>query len=191
MKMKKKQFEEAQKADPQYMMFIADVKNSKIILKNRNGRREFQFLLNDVREMLNETPGVVQFEDSGTKFNLIRKGDCVGFVVDTSAENTDLYNITNKWNDILKRNRLRFHQNACSLSSLDNYMEFFSYLEKDSKIPTIMPNEQEIKNKSLKITIDLDVEDFIEEDYIRDEISYVLDNYGWKANVFSIKPKDK
>lgn len=188
--MEKKQFEETQKLISRYVMFIADVKKSSILLRTRSGRREFQSLLNEAREILNETPGIIQFEDSGIKFKLIRKGDCIGFVVDTSVENVRLCKILDKWKNVLKRNGLRFHQNHCSLPSLNNYMEFFNYLEKDSKNANIKLEEDTTKNKTLNIAIELDVEDFIDEDYVKDEISYILNDYDWKVKSIELKDND-
>lgn len=188
--MTKEEFKKSQEAIGKYVLFIADVKNSSSILKTRNGRREFQTLLDEARTMLNKYISVVTFEDSGIKFKLIRKGDCIGFVVDLSKIVNILKeaveNISQEWENILKHSNLRFHKNTCIIPSYDlnKYMDYLVYLEKDSKNPDEVDHsdsEDYNKNKKIKLLVELDVESFIEEDFIKSEISYMLNNYEWKV----------
>jgi hypothetical protein len=183
--MERKKFEETQKLISRYVMVIADVKNSKVILKTRDGRKAFQHLLNDTREIL-EKPEVIQFEDSGVKFRLIRKGDCIGFVFDKNTDYDNISSILNEWDDLLKKSGLKFHRNQCAIPSLDNYMEHFIYLEKDSKEADI-ENTDTTKNKTINISLEVDVEDFIEEDYVRTEIEHAINSYDWHVNSISVK----
>lgn len=190
--MTKEEFKKSQEAMPKYVLFIADVKNSSSILKTRNGRREFQTLLDEARTMLNKYISVVTFEDSGVRFKLIRKGDCIGFVVDLSKivniskRLNDKLSQEQEWENILRHSNLRFHQNTCTLPpyDLNKYMDYLVYLEKDSKnIDEVDHSDSEDynKNKKIKLLVELDVESFIEEDFIKSEISYMLNNYEWKV----------
>lgn len=188
--MTKEEFKKSQEVMSKYVLFIADVKNSSSILKTRNGRREFQTLLDETRAILNKYHSVVTFEDSGIKFKLIRKGDCIGFVVDLSKIINVLKeaseNISQEWENILKRSNLRFHKNTCTIPfyDLNKYMDYLVYLEKDSKnLDEVDHSDSEDynKNKKIKLLVELDVESFIEEDFIKSEISYMLNNYEWKV----------
>jgi hypothetical protein len=174
-----------------YYMFIADVVNSTDVLRARVGRRAYQTLINETKLFLESHKDIVEFHiDTGSKRRLIRKGDCIAFVI--RIEDADLVYFRQEWTDFLNTFHIALHRNECYLESTNMANEYLVMLEDISK----NKNELDIdlgedfnNDRQVKLEIDMNIENWLDSDYVKSELKYLIELYDWKINNIEIGEK--
>ena len=174
-----------------YVLFAIDLKNSTDLLKTSIGRRIFQNLNDDLVKFLDQFEGtdyeVIKVQDSGMSHRIIRKGDLLAFIVNEC----DKDDIETNLNDFIDYLEVFVHSGSCIVETLDAterdeklfYTDAVIYLEDYMKNKIVNKPEITTGTKSVKLSLDITIEEWLDTEFLTTELQYFLAQYGWDGTI--------
>jgi hypothetical protein len=169
-----------------YTLFVLDLKNSSTLLKTKFGRKMFQDTYYELKKFLIDKP-VIDIEDDGVKRQIIRKGDLFAITtVSIKADELEKY-----LDEFLEGRELFFHKGRCMFQTIDSafrkydlyFMDAIPILEDTIKNRNLELGEISNETKNIELNLQIEVEEWLDKDFVESELLYLLAQYGWNGKI--------
>ena len=176
-----------------YTLFVLDLKNSSTLLKTKFGRKLFQDFYYELKDFLVDKP-VIDIIDDGISRQIIRKGDLLAFT--TVSHRADA--LEEIIDEFLKGREVFFHKGRCMFETIDPsfrkeelyFVDAIPILEDIMKNKNLEIKEVSSKTKKIELNFEVEIEEWLDTEFVETEMLYMLSQYGWSAKNKKMDKKD-